>query len=163
MDKAAFADMAEAAAPFPFAAQLVTTKAETVNLLMCCRLIRMRAHDLGRAMLDRAAIPLGRFEKQDLLSFYDAGEQALLDGISGTPYADFFDKESSLFQIEKRADDHLMSLLRRARSVIFGAEVPIAYLMALENESKNLRILLAGKRAGLDSTAIKARMREHYV
>ena len=163
LDKAAFADMAEAAAPFPFAAELVTVKAELIDLLMCCRLIRMRSPDLGRAMLDRAALSQGRFEKQTLLDWYDAGEQALLDGIFGTPYAKIFDKEASLFQIEKRADDYLMSLVRRARSVIFGAEVPIAYLMALETEGKNLRILLAGKRAGLDSTAIKARMREHYV
>ena len=56
-----------------------------------------------------------------------------------------------------------MGLIRRARYVTFGAEVPIAYLLAAERQSKNLRMLLAGKEAGLDAQRIQARMRESYV
>ena len=68
-----------------------------------------------------------------------------------------------LADTEKRADDHLMTLIRRARYVTFGAEVPIAYLLAAERQSKNLRILLVGKAAGLDAQAIQTRMRDSYV
>ena len=47
--------------------------------------------------------------------------------------------------------------------ITFGAEVPIAYLLALETQSKNLRILLAGKRAGQDRDTIQAKLRACYV
>ncbi len=163
LDKAAFADMQAVAAPFPFAATLVGTRADLANILICTRLIRMQAKDLGRSMLERSAIPCGRFDAATLLAWYDEGEEALIGALSGTPYAKIVDKDATLSTIEKRADDHVAALVRQAKSVVFGAEVPIAYLMAIENESKNLRILLAAKKAGLDGAATRARMREHYV
>ena len=163
LDKAAFADMQAAAAPFPFAAMIVETRAELTNLLICHRLIRMDIKEMGRSLLERAAIPCGRFDLQTLLQWYDGGEDALIGALSGTPYAKIPDKDATLSVIEKRADDHVSALVRQAKSVVFGAEVPIAYLMAIENESKNLRILLAAKNAGLDGAATRARMREHYV
>ena len=55
-----------------------------------------------------------------------------------------------------------MALIRRAKAIPFGAEVPVSYLLACEAEIKNLRILLAGKRAGLDTQVIEARMRDCY-
>ena len=163
LDRAVFADMREAAAPFPFAAALVEARAELTDLLICTRLVRMQSGALGRSMLERAVLPCARFSTEALLAFYDGGEEALIGGISDTPYAKIFDKETSLALLEKRADDYLMQLARAARSSTFGAEVPIAYLLALESEGKNLRILLAGKRAGLDGATLRARMREHYV
>lgn len=163
LDRAAFADMAEAAAPFPFAAELVGIKADLVNLLICYRLLRMGNSVLARNMLQRAAIPCGRFDAEALLAFFDGGEDALIGGICDTPYAKIFEKDLSLAEAEKRADDHIAALVRKASTVTFGVEVPIAYLMTIENEGKNLRILLAAKRAGLDSAAIRARMRGLYV
>ena len=41
--------------------------------------------------------------------------------------------------------------------------INLAYLLAAERQSKNLRILLVGKAAGLDAQAIQTRMRESYV
>ena len=163
LDKAAYADMQAVAAPFPFAAMLVEARADLTNILICTRLIRMQAKDLGRSLLERSAIPCGRFAVATLLAWYDEGEEALIGALSGTPYAKIVDKDATLSTIEKRADDHVAALVRQAKAVTFGAEVPIAYLMAIENESKNLRILLAAKKAGLDGAATRARMREHYV
>lgn len=163
LDRAAYADMTEAAAPYPFAAELVRVQADLLNLSMCLRLLRMRNGELGRSVLIRAALPVGSFDEQFLLSCYDGGEEALYKQISRTPYKGVFEKEQAAADTEKRIDDHLMELIRRARYVTFGAEVPIAYLLAAERQSKNLRILLAGKEAGLDAQTIQTRMRESYV
>lgn len=163
LDRAAYADMERAAAPYPFAAELVRVQAELLNLSMCLRLLRMQNGELGRATLICAALPVGHFDEQFLLSCYDGGEEALYKQILNTPYEGIFEKELSFTDIERRIDDHLMGLIRRARYVAFGAEVPIAYLLAAERQSKNLRILLAGKEAGLDAQAIQTRMREGYV
>ena len=56
-----------------------------------------------------------------------------------------------------------MHLVREAKGVIFGVEVPLAYLLATEAQCKNIRILLAGKQAGLEPDAIRERMRDCYV
>ena len=65
--------------------------------------------------------------------------------------------------MEKWADDFWMELVRDAKFVPFGAEVFIGYAIALEYEIKNIRILLAGKDAGLDSDVIRERLRKSYV
>lgn len=163
LDCAAYADMAEAAAPYPFAAELVRVQADLLNLFMCLRLLRMQNGELGRSVLTRAALPVGSFDESFLLSCYDGGEEELYKQVLRTPYEGVFEKGQSLAQTEKKIDDHLMGLIRRARYVTFGAEVPIAYLLAAERQSKNLRILLAGKEAGLDAQTIQTRMRESYV
>ena len=162
-DRAAYADMAAAAAPYPFAAELVGTQADLINLMMCLRLLRMQNGELGRSVLTRAALPAGTLDELFLLDLYDGGEEAFYKRLSATPYEAVFAKDRTLADTEKRADDHLMALIRRARYVTFGAEVPIAYLLAAERQSKNLRILLVGKAAGLDAQAIQTRMRESYV
>ena len=163
LDRAAYVDMERAAAPYPCAAQLVRVQADLLNLSMCLRLLRMQNEELGRVTLLSAVLPVGSFDEGFLLSCYDGGEEELYQQISRTPYQDVFAKGQSLADTEKRIDDYLMALIRRARYVTFGAEVPIAYLLAAQRQSKNLRILLAGKEADLDAQTIRIRMREGYV
>ncbi|MBQ8342196.1 MAG: V-type ATPase subunit [Clostridia bacterium] len=163
LDRAAFADMKEAAAPFPFAAELVRIKIELANLMLCDRLLRMPEQEIARNLLERAALSCENFDREKLIELFDGGTEAFAKAIAGTPYADVFAPGSSPAEVEKRADDLIAGTVRRARTVTFGVEVPIAYLMALENECQNLRILLAAKDAGLDDAAVKARMRTHYV
>lgn len=163
LDRAAFADMAAAAAPFPLAGEWVTKKIDLTNLLLCLRLLRMNNGELGRSLLTRAALDGGSLDLTLLSECYDGGEEVFFQAIAHTPYAGVFEKDSSLAQAEKAADDHLMALIRKAKAIPFGAEVPVAFLLAAEAESKNLRILLAGKKAGLDRDTIQSRMRACYV
>ena len=50
-----------------------------------------------------------------------------------------------------------------AKRVPFGEETVIAYLYAKEAEFTAIRTILASRRAGLDGTAIRERLRETYV
>lgn len=163
LDRALWADMAAAAAPFPFAAEWVRTKAELINLSMCRRLLLLGQGPLGRATLERAILPVGHWDTTRLLSCYDGGLEAFEQAISRTPYAPVFGSDLPAFAIERRMDDHLMSLAQQAKGVTFGAEVPVAYLLAVENQVKNIRILLAGKRAGIGADVLRERIRCCYV
>lgn len=162
LDRAAFADMGEAAAPFPLAREWVAAKADLQNLLSCLRLLRMQSAELGRSVLERSALPCGTIPLKSLLDCYDGGEEALIAALARTPYRGLFEKNTSLGEAECAADDHLMALIRRTKAIPFGAEIPVSYLLACEAEIKNLRILLAGKRAGLDARVIEARLRDCY-
>ena len=82
LDCAAYADMAQAAAPYPIAAELVRVQAERMNLLMCLRLLRMQSGELGRTSLLHAALPVGGFDASLLLSCFDGGEEELYKQIT---------------------------------------------------------------------------------
>lgn len=162
LDRAAFVDMKEAAGDVPFAAAWVERRADLLNLMLCLRSLLMGG-ELGRTLLRSALLPVGSFDEAALLALYDGGEAFFYDEVSKTPFAKVFLKGERLAVTEKRADDFLMELVRGARSVTYGAEVPLAYLLALETQCKNLRILLSGKRMGLDRDTILSRMRDFYV
>ena len=163
IDRAAFADMAEAAAPYPLAREWVTAKIDLSNLLFCLRLLRMQSKDLGRSLLTRALLPAGTLTSDFFLECYDGGEAFFTERAEGSPYAGIFRKEASLAEIERAIDNRLMDMVRKARAIPFGAEIPIAFLLATEADCKNLRILLASKKAGLDLDTIQSRMRDCYV
>ena len=59
-------------------------------------------------------------------------------------------------------DDYIVSLTKEAKKINYGPEVPFAYLMAKENEIRNLRILLVSKLNNLPKNFIKERLRETY-
>ena len=83
-----------------------------------------------------------------------------------SPYARFLrqlDPSSPLYLIEKEADNFWLQKAKAAKYVPFGAPVLVGYMIALEYEVKNIRIILAGKDAGLSAETIKERLRETYV
>ena len=61
------------------------------------------------------------------------------------------------------ADNLWLDKAKSAKRVTFGAPVLVGYIAALEYEVKNLRIIIAGKDAGLPAQTIKERMRASYV
>jgi V/A-type H+-transporting ATPase subunit C len=56
-----------------------------------------------------------------------------------------------------------MALVKETKFIPLGLEVMVAFLAAHEYEVKNLRILLAGKEAGIPTQTIRERIRESYV
>ena len=87
-----------------------------------------------------------------------------------TPYdgsAQFLDENgdgnSSLSGFEKWFDDRLMELIQKAKSTYFGPDPLAAYYLAREAELRNIRILLSGKRHGVEDAVIRERMRKLYV
>ena len=163
LDRALYLDMAENARSVPFAATWVAAKADLCNLLICLRLMRTQGDELGRSTLCAAMLPGGLLPHEQLLQCFDDGEAQLFKLLSATPYAGIWQPEMDFSALEKQLENHLMRLVKQARSVIFGAEVPLAYLLAIEAQCKNIRILLAGKKARLAPDAIKERMRDCYV
>lgn len=162
LDRALYEDMASEAA-LPFAAEWLAAKADLANLLLCLRLLRMQSGELGRSTLCRAYLPIGSFDEAWLLQCYDGGEAEMEKLLFSTPYRGIFEKNTALFAAELAADAYLMRFVKTADDVLYGAEVPLAYLLRAEAICKDVRILLSGKRAGLSPDKIKERMRVCYV
>ena len=69
----------------------------------------------------------------------------------------------SLTAFEKACDDAVTAVAAGAKSVPFGVEVVISYLVAKEIEFTAVRIIMASRMAGISGDIIRERLRECYV
>ncbi len=166
IDRALFTDLSMAAAGLPFAEKLVSARADLTNFIICLRLLRGKNQAIAAALFEKAMLPAGTLPASFFAKAFEQGEGELLSMLAvSTPYgrvAAGADKRT-FAEIEKTVDDYLMALVREVKYLSFGAEIPLAYLWGLETSIKNLRILLAGKKAGLDGDTLQERVRESYV
>ena len=165
LDRALFADLASIAAELPFATELYRVKTDLANALICLRLCR-RGGDTAAALLSKSFLPGGALGEGFFASLIEQGEEALVKAlVTQTPYASVFENAvgESLADLEKRADDEIITRLLGAKKLPFGGEVPLAYLLALDSTVKNLRIVLSGRESGLDRAALCTKVRESYV
>ena len=67
-----------------------------------------------------------------------------------------------LTEFERMCDDAVMDYLSDGRRIPFGVEPIIGYLYARETEATIIRIIMAGRMAGLDRATIRQRLRRTY-
>ena len=64
--------------------------------------------------------------------------------------------------LEKLSDNLLTDYIKEAKYIPYGIEPLIAYIAAKENEIKTIRIILAGKLAGISTELLRERVRDTY-
>lgn len=169
LDKACFADMLACAkmSGEKFHIELVRTQIDLINIMICLRLVRMQAGEPGELLLEQAMLDGGVLDKNELMDAYKQGEATLIDSLARTPYDKFAtalrESDGTAASAEKLADDFRMELVRSAKYTTFGAPVLSAYFYAQEYAVKNIRIVIAAKRARLDAETIRERIRTSYV
>lgn len=165
LDRALYLDLAEALVDLPFAAEWLKAKTDLLNILICLRLLRGNK-EIAKALFSKSMLPGGTLNESFFAPFFSEGEGLLISTVSAqTPYGKVVQgaEKCALSELEKRADDELTRHLADAKRLSFGAEIPFAYLMALDGIVKNLRIVLGGRAAGLDRATLRSRVRENYV
>ncbi len=169
LDRACFADMLAAAetSGMTLPVALMRARIDLLNLVSTVRLCRMKLRSVGEAFLSETLMEGGTLGKDLFMdALKDGSEEALAERLEYTEYSflcPLLSGGAPLGEMEKAADDYRMEIARRAKFLPFGAELMIGYAMALEYEVMNIRILLAGKDAGLSSEVIRERLRKSYV
>lgn len=169
LDRACYADMLSAAyaGGCGLAAELVRTRIDITNIIIFIRIARMNMGRTGLSLLSGALLDGGEYGKDFFTDAYSGGESALCELLAFSKYEKFIkcicEHSDGLSQVERYADDIYMELAKQAKSVPFGPEVAIGYLIAVEYEVKNLRIILDAKRAGRAVEDIMQKMRCSYV
>ena len=92
----------------------------------------------------------------DRLAYKDYGK-VVEEGISN------YIKTKSLTKFEKLSDDFIFELAKKGKFVAFGIEPLIGYLMAKENETKIIRMIMVGKINEIPNELIRERLRDVYV
>ena len=168
LDKACFADMLALAkdSRSEYLAEVVRTKIDLANILLCDRMMRMPCEHSREAIFDMAFIDGGSINRDVLTDMLSLTRRELAEKIANTEYyllsRVLFDEKSNLAMLEKAADDTLMELALNAKRVSFGVEVAAGYIMAREMEAKNIRILINGKKNGDAAQSIRERLRVSY-
>ena len=168
LDRACYADMLKNAEKYsiPLALKLVKTKIDLTNLISTTRLSLMKLGAGATSFLNEVLIEGGYIETSYWTEGFSAGLGKLAEGLEYSGYsslASYLSGAVSLGELERAADNMWLGIAKEAKYVPFGAEVLIGYLIALEYEVKNIRILLAGKDAELARDVIRERLRESYV
>ena len=164
IDRACYLDMLQGAKQDEFLLKLVKAKIDLTNIVTVFRFIKFG--ERAAARFDDALLSGGELSFDTLKEAYEGGIETLFHIIKMSVYspieAHLADSMSS-GALERICDDHWMKLLKDAKYINFGAGVLAAFYYAREYEVKNIRIILAGKRAGQDSDTIRERMRDSYV
>lgn len=168
LDKACYADMLTAAEGTGDDTLLswVKTKIDLTNILTTLRILRMGMGSAGSAFLEETLIGGGVLEVSFFTKIYEEGETRLWEALSPTAYYRLAFVEGDprpLSAVEKACDDLYMTLVREGARIPFGAPVAGGYLMGCETAVKNIRIVLAAKEAGLDTSVLRERVRLSYV
>lgn len=167
IDRACFADIfaSATASGIALAQKLARVKIDLVNIMMTLRIMRMSLGSTAEGVLSEVYIENGSRPLDFYLKALSLGEEGfaaeLIRGEYESIAAAIIGGES-LSLLEKRADNLYFEIAKEAKRITFGAEIAIGYIVALEYEVKNIRIILAGKDAGLSPDTIKERLRECY-
>ena len=168
LDKACYADMLAAAEDTGEEILLswVKAKIDLTNILTTLRILRMGMGSLGSAFLEETLIGGGTLESSFFTKAYDEGEARLWESLYPTAYYRLAFVEGDprpLSAVEKACDDLYMTLVKEGARIPFGAPVAGGYLIGCETAVKNIRIVLAAKEAGLDTSVLRERVRLSYV
>ncbi|MBR6709490.1 MAG: V-type ATPase subunit [Clostridia bacterium] len=165
LDRACYADML-ADTTDDFARALVRAKIDLTNMMMFFRVMRMGVSAGSTAMLEEALLAGGEIPPERFLHALRGGDAKLADVLQNSVcrqvLARFEEAEPSLAALECACDNVWMAMVAEAKFVPFGPALPVAYLLAWEYAVKNMRIICAGKDAGLDRDTIRERMRDCY-
>jgi len=82
--------------------------------------------------------------------------RALMMGIADV------ERGAGLAAVEKRLDDHLLSLIRPGRYDVLGMLPIVGFLLAREREAAAVRLIAAAKAVGAPEEQLASRLRETY-
>ncbi len=132
-------------------------------------LLRIKLMGKKRTFFNSVLLEGGEISRELLLSCLEEPLGNLISRFSFTPYAhllkegiEAFEKNKTLALLELLADNFIITFIHQAKYITFGVEPLITYILAKENEIKNLRIVMVGKQNKLPNTLIEKRLRMIY-
>lgn len=169
LDRYCFADMLRCArrTGSEFVVGYVRRQIDLANLKA---FLRLRKIEASQELASQVFLPDGTISREQLLRLFSQPISAAAEEFDIYPVGELFRKGVELCQktggiaeLERLCDNDLMDYVRGAKYVSYGVEPLVGYLFAKENEFKSLKIILAGKMAGLTPERIRERLRESYV
>ena len=149
-----------------FIAELLTAIIDLTNIKTFLRLKKL---NMPRDFLRKNIMPGGKIDDGIFAGNMDLPLESFAESMKGYTYEDICRKgidniinTGSIAVFEKLADNYLVSFARKVRYRTFGIEPLIGYLLAKENEFRNVRIVMVGKVNNISANIIRERLRDTY-
>ena len=133
-----------------------------IDLINIQTMLRLKYRDQAD---DKFFIAGGYLEPKRLGHCLDLAYEAIAPLFFATPYHDLITKgvaylaaNDSFLVLEQQCSEHLMGFLKTADQITAGSQPLISYLLAKENEIRNIRMILTAKKNLLDTKMILDRL-----
>jgi V/A-type H+/Na+-transporting ATPase subunit C len=107
----------------------------------------------------------GYLDETMLVHGIDVGYESVAAIFAGTPYfhivdvgANYLAREGSFLKLEEQCSSHILGYLKCTDMITAGPQPIVAYLLKKENEIKMVRMILTGKKNGLDGSMLLDRL-----
>jgi V/A-type H+-transporting ATPase subunit C len=137
------------------------------NIINC---IRAKIRGEKKAFTKEFLIAKGDFKIENIVEIYDSPLSSWIEKLDYTDYKNiveqgvsYFQKNKSIMELEKLRDNFILNFVKIGKYVTFGVEPLVGFIIAKENDIKNIRIILSGKLNNLSPEKIKERIRDTYV
>ena len=141
-----------------------------IDLINIKSLVRVKSMGYGREFLKKVILENGKLDYAFFSDIFDESLETLIDRLAYKDYGKVVEegisnyiKTKSLTKFEKLSDDFIFELAKKGKFVAFGIEPLIGYLMAKENETKIIRMIMVGKINEIPNELIRERLRDVYV
>ncbi|MBN1405747.1 MAG: V-type ATPase subunit [Candidatus Omnitrophica bacterium] len=138
---------------------------ENIKVFFRVKMTRRDKNFLKKHLLEN-----GRINTKDILDLFDRPAEEIVIKAAGGFYESIttqareeYAQNHSISGAEKACDNVLIEYIKQAKYFHFGVEPLVSYILARENEIKNLRIILIGKINGFEENRIRALLRKSYV
>lgn len=150
-----------------FVEEYVRASIDLANLKV---IVRSRNLEKSGEFIEGALVSGGHIKKKLLVRMYAGTPEKMMMELEGNrhaakllPLVEGMDDVVRLTDFDRRADDYLMDIVKRARRISIGVEPIFAYVRARENEVTIIRILLMGKLHNLPPVQIEKMLRKLYI
>jgi V/A-type H+-transporting ATPase subunit C len=140
-------------------------RADLTNLDLLLRVRTLRA---GRRLLDHSLLPGGSLSRETLLAWCDTESESIVTALAASRFAllaQFYmnaGDRGTATQFSRTEDNMMLEFLQRARFILRGPEVPLAYLITRLIEIKNIRIAQTVLRNNLAMSKAREMARDSY-
>ena len=115
-----------------------------------------------KAFIEGGEIPLSTYE-----AAYDGTDEAVAEKFRYTSYGKivyeaFSGEEGAMVAFERAQDNYLLDIFKRDRTDIFSISPLAGFYVAKKQEIKVVRMILICVKNHVDTTQIKARLRDYY-
>jgi len=150
-----------------FLTDYISTQIDLINIKS---LVRVKSMGYGREFLKKVILDNGKLDYAFFSNIFDESFETLIDRLAYKDYGKVVEegisnymRTKSLTRFEKLSDDFIFELAKKGKYVAFGIEPLIGYLMAKENETKIIRMIMVGKINEIPNELIRERLRDVYV
>ena len=149
----------------PFIISLIRIRIDLNNIRT---MLRLKA--AGREEEISLFIPGGFVDVDKFKQGLDAGHENLSQLFYATPYAELLDaaipylrSENSFLKLEKECEDYVKGFVKSSQCIASGPQPVIAYFLMKEAEIRTMRMMLVGKKNGLDAKLLLDRLGEWMI